>query len=111
MILLRILILTHSNLNVFSEKIKKVTLSARHSVLAAGESQNRSEANCGRIVCSTRECPGSKLAYYSLFIAIAASLSAFEIKKKRNVEGNEITPPLAWTDDVVRLAYFTITML
>ena len=45
-----------------------------------------------------RVCPGRHLAERLLFVTIASILAAYDIGKKKDPTGAEITPPEAYTD-------------
>ncbi|GLB41231.1 putative cytochrome P450 family protein [Lyophyllum shimeji] len=47
-----------------------------------------------------RVCPGLSLAFYSVWIAVASTLAAFEITKTRDQHGNLIEPPLALEEGI-----------
>ena len=52
-----------------------------------------------------RVCPGLHLAEASMFLSIAMTLSAYNIRKKKDAEGNEIELNLDFTTGSIRSAF------
>ena len=52
-----------------------------------------------------RVCPGLHLAEASMFLSIAMTLSAYNIRKKRDAEGNEIELKLDYTTGSIRSVF------
>jgi len=53
-----------------------------------------------------RICPGLHIAQATIWITIVSILSTFNIKKQRDSEGEEITPPLEFTTGIIRCEIF-----
>jgi cytochrome P450 len=49
-----------------------------------------------------RACPGSHLAIASMFLAITQTLALFNIRRKRNQDGEEIVPPAEFITGMIR---------
>ena len=52
-----------------------------------------------------RVCPGLHLAEASMFLSIAMTLSAYDIRKKRDAEGNVIEIKPDYSTGSIRLAF------
>ena len=48
-----------------------------------------------------RICPGKELADTTLWLEVAMVLAAFNVSKKRDAAGNEITPPGDYTSSII----------
>ena len=51
-----------------------------------------------------RVCPGLHLAEASMFLSIAMTLAAYDIRKKRDADGNVIEPKLEYSTGTIRSA-------